>query len=121
MDISTSPLVAEIDRLQAELDQANESIDDKIDRLEEVGAGVVGLTRELERARSTIVELEEHVANMLTREQSHTRRLRNFKCSCGKGMPAHVLIKVVSENEQYALLETFLPIYYTNLESGRIR
>ena len=34
VDQSGSPLVAEISRLQRELDRANESIDDKLDKLE---------------------------------------------------------------------------------------
>ncbi|KAF9073179.1 hypothetical protein BDP27DRAFT_1319010 [Rhodocollybia butyracea] len=50
----TPPLVAEIARLQQELDSANESIDDKLDKLEDAGLGVVGLTKKLEDARSTI-------------------------------------------------------------------
>lgn len=101
MDVTTSPLFAEIHRLQDELDKANESIDEKIDRLEEAGVGVVGLTTDLEHARAKIVELEECVARLARSEQARARRLRNFKCGgCGKGMPSHLWAKVASERDQ---------------------
>nr|GAT42451.1 predicted protein [Mycena chlorophos] len=41
-DGAIGPLIAEIQRLQQEIDRANESIDDKFDKLEDNGVGVVG-------------------------------------------------------------------------------
>lgn len=100
-DISASPLVFEIQRLQSELDAANESIDDKIDQLEEAGVGVVGLTRQLESARGKIVGLEERIARMSRTDESRARRLKHFKCGgCGNGMPSHLLVKLSNERDE---------------------
>ncbi|THH07320.1 hypothetical protein EW145_g3460 [Phellinidium pouzarii] len=57
-DVSTAHLWTEIGRLQKELDFANESVDDKLDKLEEAGLGIVGLTKALENAQSRIANLE---------------------------------------------------------------
>lgn len=80
VDQSGSPLVAEISRLQRELDRANESIDDKLDKLEDAGLGVVGLTRKLEDARAKIVSLEDEIARLSRREDRRTRRLERARC-----------------------------------------
>ncbi|KAJ4474994.1 hypothetical protein J3R30DRAFT_633332 [Lentinula aciculospora] len=78
--ISGSPLVAEISRLQRELDRANESIDDKLDKLEDAGLGVVGLTKKLEDASFKIRSLEDHIARLSRREERRLRRLRQTRC-----------------------------------------
>ena len=44
--------------MQNELDVANESIDDKLDKLGEAGLGAVELTKALEEARRRIAKLE---------------------------------------------------------------
>jgi chromosome segregation ATPase len=79
-DPSVSPLIAEISRLQQELDRANESIDDKLDKLEDAGLGVVGLTSKLEDARSRIVALEEEIARLSRREDRRMRRIERARC-----------------------------------------
>lgn len=79
-DPSLSPLVAEISRLQRELDRANESIDDKLDKLEDAGSGVVGLTRKLEDARAKIVALEDEIARLSRKEDRRMRRLERARC-----------------------------------------
>jgi chromosome segregation ATPase len=79
-DGSVSPLLAEITRLQRELDRANESIDDKLDKLEDAGLGVVGLTKRLEDARAKIVALEEEIARLSRKEQRRTHRLERIRC-----------------------------------------
>jgi len=79
-DPSVSPLVAEINRLQRELDRANESIDDKLDKLEDAGLGVVGLTKKLEDARSRIIALEDEIARLSRREDRRIRRLERARC-----------------------------------------
>ncbi|KAJ3717958.1 hypothetical protein C8R42DRAFT_724167 [Lentinula raphanica] len=78
--VHASPLVAEISRLQRELDRANESIDDKLDRLEDAGLGVVGLTKKLEDARSKIRYLEDQIARLSRREERRLRRLERIRC-----------------------------------------
>jgi chromosome segregation ATPase len=73
-------LLAEIVRLQAELGRANESIDDKLDKLEDAGHGVVGLTKKLEDARAKIVALEEEIARLSRREDRRLKRLERARC-----------------------------------------
>jgi chromosome segregation ATPase len=75
-----SPLIAEITRLQRELDRANENIDDKLDKLEDAGLGVVGLTKKLEDARSKISSLEDEIARSSRREERRMRRLERTRC-----------------------------------------
>jgi len=79
-DPTASPLIAEIKRLQKELDYANESIDDKLDKLEDAGQGVVGLTRKLEDARSKVFELEEEVARLSRREERRQGLMQRTRC-----------------------------------------
>ncbi|KAJ6619906.1 hypothetical protein B0H10DRAFT_2024000 [Mycena sp. CBHHK59/15] len=79
-DTTVSPLLAEITRLQRELDRANESIDDKLDKLEDAGLGVVGLTKRLEDARAKIVALEEEIARLSRKEERRIHRLERARC-----------------------------------------
>ncbi|KAL6300868.1 hypothetical protein BKA93DRAFT_500905 [Sparassis latifolia] len=79
-DPTVSPLVQEIARLQQELDRANESIDDKLDRLEDAGMGVVGLTKQLEDARTKIVALEDEIARLSRKEDRRYHRLQRARC-----------------------------------------
>ena len=79
-DPSMSPLVVELARLQQELDRANASIDEKLDRLEDAGVGVVELTQQLEDARTEIIGLEDDLARMSRREDRRIRRLQRLKC-----------------------------------------
>lgn len=76
-----APLVAEIERLQHELDIANESIDEKLDRLEDAGVGNIKLTNQLEDARARVVSLEEELGRLARREDRRTRRLERLRCS----------------------------------------
>ncbi|PPQ63099.1 hypothetical protein CVT24_005810 [Panaeolus cyanescens] len=79
-DQSASPLLAEIQRLQRELDRANESIDDKLDKLEDAGMGVVGLTKKLEDARAKIALLEDEISRLTRKEDRRSRRLARARC-----------------------------------------
>lgn len=79
-DSSLTPLVGEIRRLQGELDRANESIDDKLDKLENAGVDVVSLTQKLEDARMKIVALEDEIADLKRKEDRRTRRLTRARC-----------------------------------------
>ncbi|KAJ7066450.1 hypothetical protein C8F01DRAFT_1365974 [Mycena amicta] len=79
-DGSVSPLLAEIQRLQQELDRANESIDDKLDKLEDNGLGVVGLTKRLGDAKAKIAFLEDEIARLSRREDRRLRRLERARC-----------------------------------------
>lgn len=79
-DPTVSPLIAEIHRLQYELDVANESIDDKLDKLEDAGLGVVGLTEKLEDARTKISRLEDEIARLSRKEERWSMRLARIRC-----------------------------------------
>ncbi|CAK5267761.1 unnamed protein product [Mycena citricolor] len=79
-DGTISPLVAEISRLQRELDLANQSIDDKLDKLEDAGLGVVELTQRLGDARAKISLLEEEIARLSRKEQRRNHRLERARC-----------------------------------------
>lgn len=79
-DPSVAPLLSEIHRLQRELDRANESIDDKLDKLEDAGLGVVGLTKKLEDAKARIVSLEDEIERLNRREERRIRRLARVRC-----------------------------------------
>ena len=80
-DPTVAPLVAELARLQQDLDKANASIDEKLDRLEDAGFGVVELTRQLEDARSELLALEDDNARMARREERCVRRLQRLRCT----------------------------------------
>ncbi|KAG9313115.1 hypothetical protein JVU11DRAFT_6565 [Chiua virens] len=79
-DLSASPLLTEIARLQTELDRANDNIDQKLDELQEVGLDVVELTKNLEDARSNIASLENENARLQRREERRRRRLEKLRC-----------------------------------------
>ena len=73
-DISTSPYFAEIKRLQSELDKANEEIDEKLDRLNDVRFDSVKLTQQLEEERQRGAALEDEVARMGRKEERRGSR-----------------------------------------------
>lgn len=72
--------MAEIVRLQTELELANDSIDQKLDELQEAGLDAVELTKNLEDARSNIVSLEHENARLQRREERRLRRLEKLRC-----------------------------------------
>ena len=80
-DPTMAPLVAELARLQQDLDRANASIDEKLDRLEDAGLGVVELTQQLEDARTELLTLENENARLSRREERRIRRLERLKCN----------------------------------------
>ncbi|KAI0091595.1 hypothetical protein BDY19DRAFT_885665 [Irpex rosettiformis] len=83
-DTGAASLLAHIEQLQSDLDRANESIDDKIDRLEDAGAGVVSLTNQLQDARDKIITLENEVARLGRRDERKDQRLEKLHCKkCG--------------------------------------
>ncbi|KAH6915818.1 hypothetical protein BKA70DRAFT_1093050 [Coprinopsis sp. MPI-PUGE-AT-0042] len=91
-DPTMAPLIAEIQRLQHELDEANESIDDKLDKLEDAGLGVVGLTKKLEDARARISQLEDELARNARKEERAVRRLARARCKeCNVKLDLHGL------------------------------
>ena len=60
-DAPAGRLLYEIQHLQRELNIANQSVDDKLDKLEEAGLDMVGLTNALESARQRILSLEKEM------------------------------------------------------------
>lgn len=100
-DATAAPLVAEIERLQFELHQANESIDEKLDRLEDAGFGVVSLTNQLEDAKAKIITLEDDLARLSRREERRTQRLEKLRCQkCHTKINVHTLHHHVAGDER---------------------
>jgi DNA repair exonuclease SbcCD ATPase subunit len=79
-DPSVAPYITEIQRLERELGRANESIDEKLDRLENAGFGNVELETRLNDERAKIAALEEDIARLDRREERRLRRLAKAKC-----------------------------------------
>ena len=101
-DPSVSPLVAEIQRLQHQLDMANQSIDDKLDKLEDAGLGVVGLTTQLEDARERIAQLEDELARLSRKEDRMQRRLQSVRCTkCRAKVDLRGLLTASTGDERY--------------------
>lgn len=101
-DPSASPLLAEIARLEIELDRANESIDQKLDELQEAGLDVVELTKNLEDARSSIVSLENEVTRLQRREERRLRRLQKLRCQqCFVKIDPPRLLRAYEADERY--------------------
>lgn len=108
-DPGISPLVAEISRLQRELDRANESIDEKLDKLEDAGLGVVGLTQKLEDARFKISGLEDEIARLKRREDRRTRRLQRIRCQkCHIKVDLSRLSESMEGDERFARCSHFV-------------
>ena len=106
-DPSAAPLFAEIERLQQELDRANEAIDEKLDRLEDAGVGVINLTNQLEEAKAKIVVLESDLGKVTRREERRLRRLEKLRCQ-----KCHIKVDAKAMNfvgdERYELTTTSL-------------
>lgn len=58
-------LERQIEELQAQLNNANDEIDDKLEKLDAAGYGTLSLTRQLDAARIKIAELEAEVDRLL--------------------------------------------------------
>jgi hypothetical protein len=100
-----SPLVAQIEHLQQELHIANDSIDEKVNMLEEAGMGIVGLTEKLEDSRTRTVVLEVEVARLVRREERRIRRLDRAKClRCGGRVDLSKLLGIHAEEQRYRLI-----------------
>lgn len=61
-------VLEQIASLQRQLDLANESIDDKLEKLENAGLGPLTLAEQLARARARIAELENELANLVGKD-----------------------------------------------------
>lgn len=101
-DPTVAPLVAELARLQEELDRANESIDDKLDKLEDAGVGVISLTKQLEDAKAKILALEDELSRSSRKEDRRTRRLQRVRCrKCHTKIDLHSLMTKADLDERY--------------------
>ena len=98
---SVGPYIAEIQRLERELGRANESIDEKLDRLEHAGLGNVELEKRLNDERVRAVALEEDVARLDRREERRLRRLTKAKCPhCRQRVDMRSLNRVAEGDER---------------------
>jgi myosin protein heavy chain len=93
--------LAEISRLQKELDQANESIDDKLDKLEEAGLGVVQLTKLLQDARARITGMEGEIAALRRKDAMRLRRMHKIRCAkCHSTMDVSALSRWLDQDDK---------------------
>jgi hypothetical protein len=100
-DQSVAPYVAEIQRLERELGRANESIDEKLDRLENAGFGNVELEMRLNDERVKTAALEEDIARLDRREERRLRRLAKARCPrCRQNVDLRSLNRVGDEEER---------------------
>lgn len=102
-DATAAPLIAEIERLQQELERANEDIDDKLDRLEDAGVGVVSLTQQLEDAKTKVSMLEVEIALVSRREERRIKRLQRVRCQkCRTKVDLSAIIEInVGDDSSY--------------------
>lgn len=74
-------LHARLLQVDARLAEANESIDEKLDKLEEAGAGTVALTKNLYLSREKITSLERELARLGRREERLIKKLQRCRCA----------------------------------------
>jgi myosin protein heavy chain len=100
-DQPVAPYIAEIQRLEMELGRANESIDEKLDRLENAGFGNVELEMRLNDERAKTAALEEDIARLDRREERRLRRLAKARCPrCRQNVDLRSLNRVGDEEER---------------------
>jgi chromosome segregation ATPase len=103
-----APYVAEIQRLERELGRANESIDEKLDRLEHAGFGNVELEMRLNDERARTGALEEDVSRLNRREERRLRRLAKAKCPhCRQRADMRSLNRVADGDERWEMTFCF--------------
>jgi len=91
------------------LAHANESVDDKIDKLEEVGNGVVALNTKLGDARTRVGVLEHEVARLERREERRMKRMKKVKClKCGGGLDLSAVFRVGDADQRYGEIQLTL-------------
>ena len=114
-DPTMSPLVAEIERLQLELERANEVIDNKLDRIEDAGLGVVSLTAQLEDAKMKIVTLETEISQLTRKDERRTRRLEKLRCQkCLVKIDTHALEQRMITDERFVVVSDALRFQLTH-------
>jgi chromosome segregation ATPase len=67
--------------VDALLVEANESIDQKLDKLEEAGTEAISLTKNLYLAKEKITSLERELARLGRREERLIKRLQRCRCA----------------------------------------
>lgn len=107
-DPTVAPLVTEIARLQSELDRANDSIDDKLEQLEDAGFGNVGLTQQLEDSRARISALQDEIARLSRKDDRRTRRMQKMKCVKCR---TKVDFKHIDADERYVIHRGFSTVH----------
>jgi len=98
MNDPTSPFFSEIARLRQELERANQSIDEKLEQIEDAGMDVISLTRQVEDGRARIAALEDDVTRLSRKDDRRTRRLQKMRC--GK-CRTKVDVRSIDADERY--------------------
>lgn len=97
--LDESDYLKQISLLERELAHANENVDDKIDKLEEYGRGVVSLTDKLADAETRINFLDSEVKRLERREERRAYKVRKGT-TCGGCGGSVELITVLGLGDQ---------------------
>ncbi|KAK4046091.1 hypothetical protein OIV83_006371 [Microbotryomycetes sp. JL201] len=104
-DTTIQPLLAQIEELELEkerlieqLNSANNSVDDKLIKLEQAGSGTVSLVRQLSDAKAKIARLEAELDRLLGRSgvlQKAKTKLTNLSCpACAAIFDANKVVRL---------------------------
>ncbi|KAI0036219.1 hypothetical protein K488DRAFT_82325 [Vararia minispora EC-137] len=97
---SLSDYLAKIRDLQVQLDQANEDIDEKLDRLNNVNFEGVMLRQQLADERAKTLSLEDDLARQARRDERRMRRLEKARCTqCHAKIDLRSLNSTAIDNE----------------------
>ncbi|QRW02977.1 centrosomal targeting protein [Ceratobasidium sp. AG-Ba] len=99
---------ARLMEVDARLAEANESIDDKLDKLEKAGAGTVSLTTNLHVAKEKITSLERELAHLGRREERLIKKLQRCRCAkCHMRFDASAIVQW-AETSSASLLDDLM-------------
>lgn len=101
--MDASAYVHEVERLQNEVEELNEVLDEKLDRLQEADFGAVRLRQQLEEERTRVVAVEEEIARLMRKEERRTRRLEKIRCQkCHTKVDMHTFSRLAEGDERYS-------------------
>jgi chromosome segregation ATPase len=100
--LDESDYLRQISLLERELAHANENVDDKIDKLEEYGRGVVSLTDKLADAETRITFLDGEVKRLERREERRAYKARKGVTCPGCGGTVELITVLGLGDQTYA-------------------
>jgi len=79
MNNQTSPFFSDIARFRQDLERANQSINEKLEQIEDAGTDVISLIRRVGDERARIASLEDD-ARLSRKDDHRTRGLQKMRC-----------------------------------------